>query len=198
MTTTPQSLPSGTGLDRFFDTLRRSPVRRSPDHVLAGVCAGLALRLGVSVKVVRILTVVAALLGPALVLYLGAWLLLPDSEGRVRLERAIRGGETSSILLLVATLLVLVPDAGLRARVGWLVPLAVIAVVGWFLWSRRQASTHANAPQSYAPPAYAPPTTTLPTGSPTSGGSPSTGAQAASPSLVKHPDTPAPQDYPLS
>jgi len=193
MTTTPQSLPSGTGLDRFFATLRRSPVRRSPDHVFAGVCAGLALKLGVSVKVVRILTVVAALLGPALVLYLGAWLLLPDTEGRVRIERAIRGGETSSILLLVATLLVLVPDAGLRARVGWLVPLVVVGVVSWFLWSRRQGAADVNAPQAYAPVAYAPPAN-----APTSGGSLFAGPQPTTPSLVKHPDSPAPQDDPLS
>ncbi|MDQ2756242.1 MAG: PspC domain-containing protein [Actinomycetota bacterium] len=189
MTTTPQSLPSGTGLDRFFDTLRRSPVRRSPNHVIAGVCAGLALKLGVSVKVVRILAVVAALLGPALVLYLAAWLLLPDADGRVRLEQAIRGGETSSILLLVATLLVLVPDAGFRARVGWLVPLAVVGVVGWFLWSRRQRPVGADAPQSYGPHPTVPSAGTSYYTAPE-------GPAPEQPSLVKNPKGAAPQDSP--
>ncbi|MEO3936685.1 PspC domain-containing protein [Dermatophilaceae bacterium Soc4.6] len=174
MTTTPQSQSSGTGLDRLFATLRRSPVSRSSDHVIAGVCSGLAQRLGVSVKVVRILAVVAALLGPALVLYLAAWLMLPDGEGRVHLEQALKGGRTSSILLLVATVLVLVPDAGLHARVGWIVPLAVAGVVGWFVWNRRR-SAPASAPTT-APDAAAP----------------------QSPSLVKPSQTPPPQDSWLS
>src|SRR6476661_8582630 len=100
MTTTPTPVPPSSttpALDRFFDTLRRSPVRRSRERVLAGVCSGVAERLGVSTAIVRVVAVVAALLLPVVALYLAAWLLLPDADGRVRLEGAVRRGEASSI-----------------------------------------------------------------------------------------------------
>lgn len=127
MTTTPNPAPA-PALDRLFTTLRRSPVTRSQDRVVAGVCAGIAERLGVSTTIVRVATVVLALMGPAFVLYLVAWLFLPDSQGRIRFERAVRAGETSSIVLLVLTVIAVLPDAGMHARLGWL-PVVVIGAV---------------------------------------------------------------------
>ncbi len=87
MTTTPTPRPL-PALDRFFATWQRSPVIRSPQRSVAGVCAGLAERLGISTAIVRVATVVLAILGPALAIYLLAWLLLPDHEGGIHLERA--------------------------------------------------------------------------------------------------------------
>jgi phage shock protein PspC (stress-responsive transcriptional regulator) len=127
VTTTPTPLPA---LDRFFTWLRRSPVSRSPQRAIAGVCSGVAERLGMSTVVVRVATVVLAILGPAVAIYFLAWLLLPDSRGRIRLERALRGGDTSSIVLLVATFVVILPDAGGHARIGWL-SLVLVVAVAW-------------------------------------------------------------------
>ena len=65
-------------------------------------------------------------------LYLLAWLFLPRYDGQVRLERAVRGGEASSIVLLVIALLAIVPDLFGHWRMGpWpLIGLAILAVVG--------------------------------------------------------------------
>lgn len=124
MTTAPMPPPTPV-LDRFFSALRRSPVTRSRDRVLAGVCAAVADRLGVSVTAIRVGTVLLAILGPAVALYLAAWLLLPDSQGRIRLERALREGHRSSLFLLVVTVLAALSDLGLHARTGWLAVLVV-------------------------------------------------------------------------
>jgi phage shock protein PspC (stress-responsive transcriptional regulator) len=102
MTTTPASAPK-TAVDRFFAALRRGPVVRSQDGVIAGVAAGVADRLGLSRALIRVAMVALALLGPGVPLYLLAWLLVPDAQGRIRLEGALREGQGSSIVLLVVT-----------------------------------------------------------------------------------------------
>ena len=131
MTTTPASTPT-PALDRFFDSLRRSSVTRSQDRVIAGVCSGIAQRLGVSAAIVRVAAVILAVFGPGVFLYLLAWLFLPRYDGQVRLERAVRGGEASSIVLLVVAALAIVPDLFGHWHMGpWpLVGLVVLAVVG--------------------------------------------------------------------
>lgn len=56
------------------------PLTRTPDDkVVAGVCGGLADRLGVDSTIVRILAVVATLLGAGslVVAYVVAWALMP-------------------------------------------------------------------------------------------------------------------------
>ena len=131
MTTTPATTPT-PALDRFFDSLRRSSVTRSQDRVIAGVCSGIAQRLGVSAAIVRVAAVILAVFGPGVFLYLLAWLFLPRYDGQVRLERAVRGGEASSIVLLVVAALAIVPDLFGHWHMGpWpLVGLVVLAVVG--------------------------------------------------------------------
>lgn len=138
-------------LDRFFGSLRRSSVTRSQDRMIAGVCAGIAERLGVSTAIVRVGAVVLAFLGPGVLLYLLAWLLLPAPDGRIRFERAVRGGEGSSIVLLVVTLLAI---PGLFGRWhAWpvlVVTLGVLAVAGykkgWFGGDRRSSACAPSAP----------------------------------------------------
>jgi len=47
--------------------------------MLAGVCAALARRFGVSATIVRVVFVVSIVLpGPQLLLYLALWLLIPS------------------------------------------------------------------------------------------------------------------------
>ncbi|MCW2717901.1 PspC domain-containing protein [Pseudonocardia sp.] len=60
-----------------------SGLRRSrADQVLGGVCAGIAIRLGVDPILVRIAAVAAALVsgGVAVVAYLLAWIVLPQAD----------------------------------------------------------------------------------------------------------------------
>ena len=152
MTTTPaplKSTPDNSALDRFFATLRRSPLVRSQDRVIAGVCGGIAQRFGISVAVVRVVAVIAALLAPAIVLYLLAWLMLPDSQGGIRLEKALRRGDAPSIALLVVAGLALLPDAGLHSHVGWLAPLVALGVVGVFVWGRSARRGGSNGQGSW-------------------------------------------------
>ena len=54
-------------------------VRPKRGKVVAGVCAGLARRFGVSPTVVRLLFVLSLLLpGPQILLYVALWIILPE------------------------------------------------------------------------------------------------------------------------
>jgi|GEM_PF-2726681 len=67
---------------------RRDPAARK----IAGVCAGLAEELGVSVTVVRAAFVVLALpffSGLGIVLYLVLWFLMPSESGRSGLDQLV-------------------------------------------------------------------------------------------------------------
>jgi phage shock protein C len=73
---------------KLFSTIRGSGVSRGPDRWLGGVCGGIAAKLGVDPSAARIVFLVLALLpGPAVVFYILAWILLPDSTtNRILLE----------------------------------------------------------------------------------------------------------------
>jgi phage shock protein PspC (stress-responsive transcriptional regulator) len=56
-------------------------VRPRRGRVIAGVCAGLARRLGVGPRSVRVAFVVSCLLpGPQVLLYFVLWLVMPSEE----------------------------------------------------------------------------------------------------------------------
>ena len=61
---------------------RRRLVRRSDDRMIGGVCAGLADHLGLDVTLVRVLTVLLAVVGfgSVIVAYLVAWVLIPNDS----------------------------------------------------------------------------------------------------------------------
>jgi phage shock protein PspC (stress-responsive transcriptional regulator) len=76
----------------FFDWIRSAGLVRTDDGWLAGVAGGIARRTSLDPLIIRgIIIVVAILGGPALFLYAVAWALLPDSQGRIHAERALRG-----------------------------------------------------------------------------------------------------------
>jgi phage shock protein PspC (stress-responsive transcriptional regulator) len=53
-------------------------------RMIAGVCAGLARRFGISVGLVRLLTLLSCLLpGPQFVIYIILWIMLPNGDDRV-------------------------------------------------------------------------------------------------------------------
>lgn len=168
MTTTPasslnaprpdQSGPSRSGaLDRLFQALHASPVRRSGNRAIAGVASGLAESLGVSTTIVRIAFVVTAILGPGVALYLLAWLLLPSAGDQVRLEMAWRHTDAPSIALAVLTAIAVIPDSLFNVHLG---PLAIVLLVLAVLaWTRRPGGQRAAASpvSSPTPTAYSDP-----------------------------------------
>jgi phage shock protein PspC (stress-responsive transcriptional regulator) len=117
----PPAAPHETG-DGFFGWLRRLDIPRRPGW-LGGVSAGVAARLGIDPIIVRGIIVVAAVLGaPFVLLYAVAWLLLPDTEGRIHLERLLRGIVDPAIVgIAVMGVIGLIP----LVQGGWL---------GWRWW----------------------------------------------------------------
>lgn len=51
------------------------------DRVIAGVCSGLGRRFGIDPTIVRIIFVASCLLpGPQILIYLAAWVLVPEES----------------------------------------------------------------------------------------------------------------------
>ncbi|MEH0108376.1 PspC domain-containing protein [Tersicoccus sp. MR15.9] len=78
-------------MNSFFTAIRSLGVRRGPHRMLAGVCGGIADRFGVSPWLVRLIFVLSLLLpGSGIVVYLIAWVLLPDEQGVIPLQRSLQ------------------------------------------------------------------------------------------------------------
>ena len=166
MTTT--ETPPPTTSDRFFTWMRSLGIQREKGWV-GGVAAGVAVRIGIDPLIVRGILVVTALLGaPALLVYAAAWLLLPDTDDSIPLERAIKGQFDSSLAAIgVVVLLGLLPIApGLWfgfdgwpqaiGRITWTLVLIGLAV--WFvIWiAQRDSLPKAGPTAPPAPPSSAP------------------------------------------
>ncbi|GGF55212.1 hypothetical protein GCM10011519_31370 [Marmoricola endophyticus] len=159
----PDTGPRVTGAQaRDLDRLRRSADERR----LGGVCGGLARHLDVDPTVVRVVTVVLALVGGAgLLLYAGAWLFVPDERsGRAVIH--LEGGARVAALVVVGVigaLTALGQGWGPPLGGGWFFltpfPLLVVLVVLVGVWmSRRSAhpTTASADPTPVAATAAAP------------------------------------------
>ncbi|MFF2031840.1 PspC domain-containing protein [Arthrobacter sp. NPDC058192] len=74
-------------MEKFFNTVRGLGLKRGPQRWVGGVCGGIADKLNVDVAYVRIAYLLLSLLpGPAFVLYVVAWLLLPDQRNQIALQ----------------------------------------------------------------------------------------------------------------
>ncbi|MEZ2390806.1 PspC domain-containing protein [bacterium RCC_150] len=74
-------------MNKFFSIVRSIGLKRGPQRWLGGVCGGIAAKLNVDVAYVRVAFLLLCLLpGPAIALYLVAWLLLPNQDGGIALE----------------------------------------------------------------------------------------------------------------
>jgi len=61
--------------------LTKTLTRSRNDRVIAGVCAGLADRFGLSPLTVRVLFVLSCLLpGPQFVIYIALWIIMPEKK----------------------------------------------------------------------------------------------------------------------
>jgi phage shock protein PspC (stress-responsive transcriptional regulator) len=115
---------------------------------LGGVCAGLAVHLGLNVRHVRLAFVLASFGGGAgVVAYLFLWALTPQGLGTATVAGAdgVAGGEPASESLrnLVAGLVFLVvggvlfaQHSGVNLHLGVLIPLAAVAGGAVFAWSK--------------------------------------------------------------
>lgn len=94
----------------FFAWLRGLGISRPEDRWFAGVASGIAARAGIDPLIVRGIFVVLALMGgPGILLYVLAWLLLPDHSGRIHAEEIVRGRAETWVLvvgIVLAALLV--------------------------------------------------------------------------------------------
>lgn len=109
-------------------------LRRSrDDRVIAGVCGGLGRYLGIDPVLLRIAFVVLALAGGGgVLLYLVAWVLIPNERpGETPGDAAPSGGETlrlvvGGLLIAVGALMLLEMSIPRIGRYVW--PLALIAI----------------------------------------------------------------------
>lgn len=182
---------------------------------IGGVCAGIAERLGIDPIIVRGIAVVVAVLGgPALLLYAAAWLLLPDADDRIHLERLTRGDfDPANIGIGALVVLSLLPVtqgfwflgasywsepywAGSLGRALWTVLLLAAAVVG-IIWVARRARQSSSEPivtpaTTDARPETvpeAPTASTVADASTSAGGAGTTGTAAAPDTLSREPVT---------
>jgi phage shock protein PspC (stress-responsive transcriptional regulator) len=122
------------------------PLRRDPDHaIVAGVCAGLARRLGIDPILVRVAAVVLTAVGGAGVgLYALGWALLPTDGGRpapadrLALRRDTWMVVTGAALLALSGLLLL-REWGLWIGDALVWPVLLAAVGGAVLWRQSTA-----------------------------------------------------------
>lgn len=186
MTQTPHvadtAQPQGT---KFWDDIQSIGISRDRSRQwFGGVCSGIARRVDVDPVLIRAAMIGLTLFGGfGVVVYLVAWLLLPDETGRIMARDALNrdgtgdagGAIALSVLALVVIAAIVFGDNGFL--LGWgIVPLALI---GWFVWRHQQrkgavaSSPWTSSAQggpvgpdvyaaSSAPASYAP---TAPTGS---------------------------------
>jgi phage shock protein PspC (stress-responsive transcriptional regulator) len=171
----PTDSTHSTGLDRFFGWIRSVDLRRDADDKwLAGVCSGIATRLGVDPIVIRAALVLLVILGGVgITIYLIAWAFLPNNRDEIVAEKALRDGDVLGIILLVIIGLSLIGGTGLAGDtpgIGWIWWVVVpIGLVVWLVTRNRDGKpkgqpAYPQPPyaQSYAPPAAGPQTTSAP------------------------------------
>lgn len=152
-----------SGMDRFFNSIRAMNLYRAQPRVLGGVCSGISQRYGIDMTLMRILFIVAALLGFGGFLYALAWAFLPEVEdGRIHLEQALHGDFTGG--LAGAIVLALFSGAPASVSLGFLpilpsffgnstlIGIAAVVAVLLIANSRRNSQNYSGYP--YGPGGY--------------------------------------------
>ncbi len=77
-------------MESFYRTMRSQRLRRGPTRLLGGVLGGLAAAMNIDVAWVRIGFLLFCLLpGPAFLLYLAAWAIVPDQDGGIVIAKLL-------------------------------------------------------------------------------------------------------------
>ena len=152
-----------SGMDRFFNSIRAMNLYRAQPRVLGGVCSGISQRYGIDMTLMRILFIVAALLGFGGFLYSLAWAFLPEVEdGRIHVEQALHGDFTGG--LAGAIVLALFSGAPASVSLGFLpilpsffgnstlIGIAAVVAVLLIANSRRNSQNYSGYP--YGPGGY--------------------------------------------
>jgi phage shock protein PspC (stress-responsive transcriptional regulator) len=141
----PTNNEQASGIDRFFDWLRSIDLRRDgEDKWLAGVCSGIATRLGVDPIVIRAVLVLLVVMGGlGITVYLIAWAFLPNDKEDIVAERALRDGDVLGIILLIVIGLSLVGGTGFAGDVpgmGWIWWVVIpVGLVFWLVTRKRDS-----------------------------------------------------------
>ncbi|MCI2237971.1 PspC domain-containing protein [Paenibacillus sp. TRM 82003] len=153
-------------LARATELVRSWGVVRGRDRWFAGVCGGVAARLGVDPVLLRGLLVALVLVGGlGLALYGIAWAVLPDERGRVELEAAARGDVSGGFALSAALVLLDLAVGGLAGpafgplggNTGWgFLVTSLVAALLWWLFHDHLVAAWARRPQREEAPAPAP------------------------------------------
>src|SRR5674476_1407690 len=159
-----------TGMDRFFNALRSIGIRRRTHNKwIAGVCSGLADRLGIDPVIVRVALVILTMLGGAgIAIYLVAWALLPNDRDEIPAQRALRDGHGGSIVLLVFAGLALFGDSAFGGTwwsggPGWGFPWGLVLVGLLIWWLVQRSDNRPDADQRVMNQQLGAPTTGAPT-----------------------------------
>ncbi len=146
------------GIDPTAAAPPREPLRRDRSRgVIAGVCAGLARHLRIDPIIVRIAFVAAATAGGVgLVLYVMAWLVIPDEGGDAKPARRLRHGRAAvevglGMGCVVLSLLLTARALGFWFSDGVVWPTALVAAGAALLWRQSLAPTPAEAPAPAEP-----------------------------------------------
>ena len=192
-----------TGMDKFFGALRSIGIRRrTHDKWIAGVCSGLADRLGIDPIIVRVALVILTMLGGAgVAIYLVAWALLPNDRDEIPAQRALRDGHGGSIVLLVFAGLALFGDSAFGGtwwsdRPGWGFPWGLVLVGLLIWWLVRRSDNRPDADQRVMNHTLATSTTSVPSPA-ASGPAMATGRPAPS-TAPPSPTWPVPVHNPVS
>ena len=126
----------------FFDVIRGWGVVRSDQRWFAGVAGGVASRLGIDPLLARGLAVVIGIVtGLGFFLYGLAWLFLPQSDGRIHAQEALRGNISKGFVGSVIFILLNLGSANEShfgpwgSSSGWPGGLVIVALaVGFGIW----------------------------------------------------------------
>ncbi|MFZ2962624.1 MAG: PspC domain-containing protein, partial [Bifidobacterium adolescentis] len=140
----PMYQPQPNRGNRFFAWIRSSRITRGRNRWIAGVCDGVARRLGWNATLVRALVILTSLLfGAGAAFYALAWFLLPDeTDGRILCEELVNGhwDWNCAGALVCAAVALCLPGA------GWLA-FGVAVLVFWLLVNRQSYAASWQTPQ---------------------------------------------------
>ncbi len=122
--------------------------RRKNNRVIAGVCGGIADYLGIDAVWIRLAFVALFLMeGSGILLYLIAWLLIPEKSGEQELDPwnekdNQKRAEVGGVLLIGTGLLLLARHLGLLSwlNFGTLLPIVLIVAGGVLIMRNRQGA----------------------------------------------------------